>query len=196
MTNATYFDNVRVPVENLVGPENGGWGLITGQLNLERITLAMPGPSSRLFDAVRQWSTETEAPEGGRMIDLPIGAYQDKDPSRTVFVSTHLIAEFEGLIDRFTIIDGGREVLTLGADEARERYQKIYARFAGAPPPIELEGARVLRRTEREIEIVVHADAAQAVERVQALSPEVVKTEALTLEDIFVATVHTPGVAA
>jgi ABC-type multidrug transport system ATPase subunit len=45
---------------------------------------------------------------------------------RTVFVSTHLISELEGLIDRFTIIENGRDVLTLDADVARERYQKIF----------------------------------------------------------------------
>ena len=54
-----------------------------------------------------------------------IGVYQDGDPGRrTVFVSTHLISEFEGLIDEFTIIDRGREVLTLDADAARARHEK------------------------------------------------------------------------
>ena len=54
-----------------------------------------------------------------------IGAYQDGDPGRrTVFVSTHLISEFEGLIDEFTIIDRGHEVLTLDADAARARHEK------------------------------------------------------------------------
>ena len=71
MTNATYFENVRVPVENLVGPENGGWGLITGQLNLERITLAMPGPADRLLDEVWAWAEKTSAPDGGRLLDVP-----------------------------------------------------------------------------------------------------------------------------
>ena len=63
-------------------------------------------------------------------IETVIGAYQDGAPGRTVFVSTHLISEFEGLIDEFTIIDGGRNVLTLEADDARARYQRITARFA------------------------------------------------------------------
>src|SRR5213592_2840760 len=84
-------------------------------------------------------------------IETVIGAYQEGDPGRrTVFVSTHLISEFEGLIDEFTIIDGGRNVLTLDADTARERYQKIYARFTSAPANLDVAGARVLRRQGRE----------------------------------------------
>src|SRR5437763_6446455 len=70
-------------------------------------------------------------------IQTIIGAYQEGVAGqRTVFVSTHLISEFEGLIDEFTIIDRGREVLTLDADAARTRYQKIYARFTGTPPAL------------------------------------------------------------
>ena len=42
-TNTTYYDNVRVPVTNRVGPENAGWQLITSQLNHERITLGHSG---------------------------------------------------------------------------------------------------------------------------------------------------------
>jgi alkylation response protein AidB-like acyl-CoA dehydrogenase len=71
VTNATYFEGVRIPLENLVGPENGGWGLITGQLNLERITLAMPGPADRLLDEVWDWAAETPAPGGGPLLDEP-----------------------------------------------------------------------------------------------------------------------------
>ncbi len=68
-TNATYYDNVRVPVSNLVGPEHGGWKLITGQLNHERITLACPGTADRLLDEVWTWAAKTPSPDGGRMID-------------------------------------------------------------------------------------------------------------------------------
>ena len=70
-------------------------------------------------------------------IETVIGAYQDGDPGRrTVFVSTHLISEFEGLIDEFTIIDGGRELLTLEADTARERYHRVFATFADHREPV------------------------------------------------------------
>ena len=106
-------------------------------------------------------------------IQTVIGAYQEGDPGRrTVFVSTHLISEFEGLIDEFTIIERGRDVLTLDADAARERYQKIYARFATEPASLDLAGARVLRRQGREIEVVVNGNAADVMERLKARSPE------------------------
>ena len=38
-TSATYYQDVRVPVANLVGEENGGWKLVTNQLNHERVAL-------------------------------------------------------------------------------------------------------------------------------------------------------------
>src|SRR3974377_1830333 len=47
-------------------------------------------------------------------IETVIGAYQESDPGRrTILVSTHLISEFEGLIDEFTIMDRGHDVLSL-----------------------------------------------------------------------------------
>jgi hypothetical protein len=69
ITYATFYEDVRVPVENLIGPLNGGWGLITGQLNLERIVLAMPASLDRLLDEVWGWAEKAERPGGGRMLD-------------------------------------------------------------------------------------------------------------------------------
>ena len=146
--------------------------------------LVLDEPTSGLDPIVRR-----------EFIQTVIGAYQEGDSRRTVFVSTHLIAEFEGLIDEFTIIDQGREVLTLDADTARERYQKVYARFAGDVQSIEVAGARVLHRAGREIELMTNGDLAQLVEQLRAFSPETVRTEALTLEDIFVSAVRTATAA-
>jgi alkylation response protein AidB-like acyl-CoA dehydrogenase len=70
-SNSTFYENVRVPVSNRVGPENGGWGLITSQLNHERITLAAGWAADKLLEEVWSWAMETEAPEGGRLIDRP-----------------------------------------------------------------------------------------------------------------------------
>ncbi|MEV6955340.1 acyl-CoA dehydrogenase family protein [Streptomyces sp. NPDC051183] len=50
-TTATYYDSIRVPAGNLVGPEHGGWGLITNQLNHERVALAAIGMQAEDFYA-------------------------------------------------------------------------------------------------------------------------------------------------
>jgi ABC-type multidrug transport system ATPase subunit len=88
--------------------------LLANALDPEPELLILDEPTSGLDPIVRR-----------EFIRTVIGAYQDGDPGRrTVFVSTHLISEFEGLIDEFTIIDRGREVLTLDADAARARHEK------------------------------------------------------------------------
>jgi len=75
--------------------------------------LVLDEPTSGLDPIVRR-----------EFIETVIGAYQESDPqNRTILISTHLISEFEGLIDEFTIMDRGRTVLSLEADRAREQYK-------------------------------------------------------------------------
>jgi ABC-2 type transport system ATP-binding protein len=140
--------------------------------------LVLDEPTSGLDPIVRR-----------EFIETVIGAYQEGNPgNRTIFVSTHLIAEFEGLIDEFTIIDRGRAVLTLDADQARERYQEIRARFAQPPPEIDLKAALRVHREGRELELIVNGGGAELMELLRQHNPEALTTEALTLEEIFVAT--------
>jgi 3-oxocholest-4-en-26-oyl-CoA dehydrogenase alpha subunit len=64
-TNMSYYENVRVPVENIVGLENMGWHLITMQLNHERIGLAaFSSYAQRLYDDTVEWARKTEAEDG------------------------------------------------------------------------------------------------------------------------------------
>jgi len=147
--------------------------------------LVLDEPTSGLDPIVRR-----------EFIQTVIGAYQDGDPGRrTVFVSTHLISEFEGLIDEFTIIDKGREVLTLDADTARERYHRVHARFADERPAPDLAGSRVVTRRGREIEVLAEGNLADVLGRLRAHAPESLTTEALSLEEIFVSTLQPSGAA-
>ena len=59
-TNTTYYSDVRVPVDMLVGRENEGWQLITSQLNHERVMLGPAGRIAGLYERVRSWA----APRG------------------------------------------------------------------------------------------------------------------------------------
>ncbi|MCQ4365479.1 acyl-CoA dehydrogenase family protein [Mycobacterium gordonae] len=57
-TNATYYNDVRVPVDMLVGEENGGWRLITTQLNNERVMLGPAGRTAGIYDRLHTWASK------------------------------------------------------------------------------------------------------------------------------------------
>ena len=69
-TSATYYEDVRVPVTNRVGERNGGWALMTNQLNHERVALTSAAPLTQSIDLVRRWAQETKNPDGQRVIDV------------------------------------------------------------------------------------------------------------------------------
>jgi alkylation response protein AidB-like acyl-CoA dehydrogenase len=58
--NTTYYTDVRVPVDMLVGKENEGWRLITSQLNHERVMLGPAGKLAGLYDRVHDWAAAHE----------------------------------------------------------------------------------------------------------------------------------------
>ena len=68
-TSATYYQDVRVPASALVGEVNGGWALITNQLNHERVALTSAGPVRTALTEVRGWAQQTTLPDGRRVID-------------------------------------------------------------------------------------------------------------------------------
>jgi ABC-2 type transport system ATP-binding protein len=149
---------------------------LIGAICPEPELLLLDEPTSGLDPIVRR-----------EFIETVIGAYQSSDPERrTVFVSTHLISEFEGLIDEFTIIEEGRDLLTMEADTARDRFQKIRARFAQPPPPLDLAGSLHVRQSGRELEILANGSTERLLAAIAAAGPEDVHCEALSLEEIFV----------
>jgi alkylation response protein AidB-like acyl-CoA dehydrogenase len=67
--NYTFWEDVRVPLSNVVGGLNNGWSLITNQLNHERVTLCSPGIIERALGDVRKWAQDTKLADGRRVID-------------------------------------------------------------------------------------------------------------------------------
>lgn len=139
--------------------------------------LLLDEPTSGLDPVVRREFLETV-----------IGAYQDGDPSRrTVLVSTHLIAEFEGLIDAFTVIDGGRGMLAMSADDARSSFKQIRLVFDGEPPPVAAPWLLRSERQGRELILAVRDFSPAVEEHLRSLQPSSLRVEHLALEEIFVA---------
>jgi alkylation response protein AidB-like acyl-CoA dehydrogenase len=70
-TNATYYQDVRVPVGMLVGEENKGWDLIVNQLNHERVTLGPAGNIGHTYDRFVRWARTAAGRDGRPLIEHP-----------------------------------------------------------------------------------------------------------------------------
>jgi 3-oxocholest-4-en-26-oyl-CoA dehydrogenase alpha subunit len=68
-TSATYYADVRVPLDNVVGEVNKGWPLITNQLNHERVALTSAAPIMTALREVREWAQNTKLADGRRVVD-------------------------------------------------------------------------------------------------------------------------------
>jgi alkylation response protein AidB-like acyl-CoA dehydrogenase len=70
-TNVTYYEDVRVPADMVIGEVNAGWRLIAEQLNHERIGLAaLTYGANGCFDQVVDWAGKVKTGENGRLLDV------------------------------------------------------------------------------------------------------------------------------
>jgi alkylation response protein AidB-like acyl-CoA dehydrogenase len=69
ITGSTFYEDVRVPVENLVGAENQGWKIITNQLNHERVAICPSSGMRRSLTDVRRWAQDQTLADGRSVID-------------------------------------------------------------------------------------------------------------------------------
>ena len=67
----TYFDDVKVPKENLVGPLNGGWGIAKALLGHERVGIGDVGTSTRMLRNVKRIAQTTQA-NGKPLMEDPV----------------------------------------------------------------------------------------------------------------------------
>jgi 3-oxocholest-4-en-26-oyl-CoA dehydrogenase alpha subunit len=90
-TSQTFYENVRVPLTAMVGEENAGWRLITGQLNRERVALCSAAGLQQSLSEVRRWAQQTLLPDGRPIID--------QEWVRTNLARVHAKVEFLKLIN-------------------------------------------------------------------------------------------------
>jgi alkylation response protein AidB-like acyl-CoA dehydrogenase len=76
--NEVFFDNVRVPVENLVGEENKGWDYAKFLLGNERVGVAPVGSTKRSLASAKEYA-KTAGPGGTSLLDDPLVAAQITD---------------------------------------------------------------------------------------------------------------------
>jgi len=76
--NEVFFDNVRVPVGNLVGEENKGWDYAKFLLGNERVGVAPVGSTKRTLAQAKEYAA-TAGPGGTSLLDDPLLAAQIAD---------------------------------------------------------------------------------------------------------------------
>ncbi len=76
--NEVWFDNVRVPAENLVGEENKGWDYAKFLLGNERVGVAPVGSTKRTLSQAKEYA-KTAGPGGTSLLDDPLVAAQIAD---------------------------------------------------------------------------------------------------------------------
>jgi ABC-2 type transport system ATP-binding protein len=153
---------------------------LIGALCPEPDLLVLDEPTSGLDPLVRR-----------EFIRTVIGAYQEGDPeNRTVFVSTHLITEFEGLIDEFTVIDKGRDILAMKTEDARGEFRKLIVRFPGDTPDLKNVPCLYHRDEADGTEVFVRGDSEPTRAALTQAGATAIDDESLSLEEIFLTTLH------
>jgi len=72
--NEVWFDNVRVPAENLVGEENKGWGYAKFLLGNERVGVAPVGATKRVLAQAKDYARSVPVGAGSTLLDDPLTA--------------------------------------------------------------------------------------------------------------------------
>jgi alkylation response protein AidB-like acyl-CoA dehydrogenase len=90
-TSSTFYEDLRVPVANLVGEENQGWKLITNQLNHERVAICPASGILRSISEVLEWARTTRLSDGRRVIE--------QEWVRTTLARTHARTELLKLMN-------------------------------------------------------------------------------------------------
>ncbi len=81
--NEVWFEDVRVPAENLVGEENIGWDIAKFLLGNERVGVAPVGSIKRALLRAKEVAKEQPGARGGTMLDDPLDRRAASSSSRT-----------------------------------------------------------------------------------------------------------------
>lgn len=120
--------------------------------------------------------------------------YFVKREGRTIFFSSHLLADVERVAERIAILEGGLLKADCPLETFRERVRCLLLRFPGTPPPLpEIPGLLRTTRAENEVAVTIanYGDGARAL--LEALPGAAITEAPLSLEDAFISYVGERG---
>ncbi|MGB5191492.1 MAG: acyl-CoA dehydrogenase family protein [Polyangiales bacterium] len=93
----TFFDNVKVPKENVIGEVNQGWTMAKALLGHERTLLAMVGPCRNVLQKIKRIAA-TKTVDGRPMLEHPI--WRAKIARLEMRFRAHLMVSYRALADQ------------------------------------------------------------------------------------------------
>ena len=94
----TFFESVKVPKENLLGPLNGGWNLAKALLGHERTLVAAVGQSRRNIRLAKRIAERTEGADGKPLADDP--RWQDRIARLELRLRAHQMTNYRALAEQ------------------------------------------------------------------------------------------------
>jgi len=116
------------------------------------------------------------------------------EEGRTVFISSHLLADVERVADRIALMHEGKLKLVEDLSSLKARFRRVELAFPDEPPEeLPVEGIRTIDKDGRRWEVIFDGFSPSAMERLRAACPSAqLEERPMGLEDIFVALVG-PG---
>jgi len=131
-TNATYYDDVRVGDEAVLGEVNGGWRVMTVALALERGVLGSTNPGVLLLRHFREWAESSGAIEQDAVRSAMVRVAIDNEIAR-------LLAQRSAWMGATGELPGVEGSMTkLFNSEAYQKASQLFQRFAGAEGLLQL----------------------------------------------------------
>ncbi len=117
-------------------------------------------------------------------------AREEQRAGRTIFMSSHLLAEVEHICDHVAVIREGRLVLVDRISELKDRVGKVLTvtfKDEVLPEELALEGVEDLSRENNTYRMTVHEDIDQVIKRLASFSIQSMTVETFSLEELFLA---------
>ncbi len=117
-------------------------------------------------------------------------AREEQRAGRTIFMSSHLLAEVEHICDRVAVIREGRLVMVDRIDELKDRVGKVLTVTFNDEvdlAELEMEGVSNLTRDNNTYRMTVHEEIDQVIKRLASHSIQSMTVETYSLEELFLA---------
>lgn len=129
-TNETFFDNVRVPRQNLIGEVNRGWYYVAMALDFERVAIGPVSPLMRILSEMIRYCKETRC-NGKTLAEDPIVRHHLAEMAVDIEVCRMLNYRTAWMIEKGLVPNMEASMLKIFQSEALARHADIAMQIQG-----------------------------------------------------------------